>query len=288
MVTSDRLRIRETHVRDHLVPMLSRGAAGAVKLDLALRLHVSRAVDSSTPGLVDADLAWEGLHDMVRPSEYYGDELALKRKWVSDKLLTLERARLIRRDLQPGSRPRLVVLRDDASCSAVDDPAMVSGESYLSLPASALTQERLARWGAPELAAFMASMIAERYARSDPQMAYLHRRAPLGGGVWSHSLGWFADTENRRPDHHVKIAFSERTLRRGITALEAEGLMVACWISRNPRTGKINANHLPRRLYVNGFDALANENPVLELRAKETLSAVAVREKVDLSDVQIG
>jgi hypothetical protein len=278
-VLAARLRVRETHLRDHLAPLLSRGASGAVKLDLALRALTADSVGTSAPGVLDGALTWEDLHDVVRPAAYYADEVALKRKWVSDKLRILERLNLIRRRRQSGTRPRLSVLCDDGGGQPLDDPALEAGQSYTTVLGSIFTSQRIANWGSSEMSAVFAAMIAERYARADPEMTYLVRRLPVGGGAWSHPLSWFSDRAQERPAHHVRVPFSPRTLRRGITALEGEGLVVARWISRNPRTGRAYANRLPRRLYVNGFDALEVGGRTADRRVPGILAAIAMRER---------
>jgi hypothetical protein len=55
LVGKHQFRVRETHVRDHLAPLLTKGRAGAVKLDLILRgvaLNPVHKGNRKTPGQV--------------------------------------------------------------------------------------------------------------------------------------------------------------------------------------------------------------------------------------------
>lgn len=115
--------------------------------------------------------SWEAIHDLVRDGEFYGDDRAVKRQWLSDKLGHLERMGLVRRTPTAGKRSELVVLRDDGGGGIFDSPTGRSddGSSYVTVLTPLIIKHRLAHWGAPQLTAFLAAMIAERYTRSDPQ-----------------------------------------------------------------------------------------------------------------------
>lgn len=248
-----RIRIREVHVRDHLAPLLGRSAHGAVKLDVILRGLAALPGENEIPGLVPSTVRWETLHDMARPADFYrGDDTVLKRKWVSANLAQLQQMNLIRREPVPGSRPRILLLRDDGSGRPFDDPTGNVPDSYVTVLGTIVTFGRLARWRSPQIAAYIAAMIAERFARSDVLLAEHERKLPFGGGVWYRPLSWFADEDGQRPADHVRIPFSTRTLRRGIQELKKEGLMRTARISTDPRTGKVYKNG-PRILYCNGF-----------------------------------
>jgi hypothetical protein len=205
---------------------------------------------------------------LVPPGDFYGTDKHLKRKWVGEKLSKLEGLGLIRREQRPGLRPRIFVLRDDGSGEPLDDPGAVDGESYVTVVGAIFGSGRVAAWGSPQIAAYFAAMIAERYARADPAMNRVEETRPFGGGVWFRPLDWFEDKENRRPPHHVRIPFSTRTLRRGFALLRDEGVVATKRIHEDPRTGRPFANEGGRLLYYNGFD---------DLRASSSRSRVRTR-----------
>src|SRR6266542_239228 len=138
-------RVREIHVRDHLVPLLSKNRLGAAKLDLILRglaLNPEHTGSRSTPGLVLDRFTYEDLHVLAhgrfpgetRDTYTYDPKLAkLKRKWVGEKLQDLEAMKLIRREQRPGTTPTIVVLRDDGSGATFDAPDVSAGNTYVSI-----------------------------------------------------------------------------------------------------------------------------------------------------------
>ena len=248
-----RLRVREVHAQDHLAPLLSRGAVGTVKVDLLLRGLARPGGGQEEPGRVPYQLSWDHLHDLVRPRAFYGDAAVLKRKWMSDKLEQLEDMGLLHRERRAGRRPVIVMLRDDGSSLPYDDPG-ATADSYVTVLGSLFETERITSWGAPQIAAYLAAMIAERLARADPAMAHLEADRPFGGGIWFRPLNWFADDERSRPVEHIRIPFSTRTLRRGIELLRSEHLIASRRIHEDPRTGRPFATRYGRYLYFNGFD----------------------------------
>lgn len=253
-------RVRERHVAEHVAPLISSNAAGAAKLDLVLRgiaLLPAHAGNKRPPGLVLPRITYERLHDLCRPASAYlttvpEDEfpdtatLEAKRTWVGEQLLRLEELNLVRREPRPGRRPYIFVLRDDGSGNLFDDPDGKPGNSYVTLSGS-IVARYFPFWGAPELAAYMAAMVAERYERGRaPGM-------PLGGGTWYQPLRWFADEAGERPAGHVRIPFSTRTLERGFTALRKDGLVVVTRTMRRPGGGRFTQ---VRSVYTNRFDTV--------------------------------
>lgn len=270
---SGRVRLRETYVRDVVAPLLSRGASGAVKLDLVLRSLVWG--DPSGSGVLSPDITWETLHDWCRPMGHFANsDRTLKRKWVSDKLDLLEKNGVLRRTIG-GLRPSIAVLSDSMSGAPLDDPgaesaagaldsagdapadgAPTGGHTYVSVLCDGFEYGRFARWEGPQIAAYLAAMIGERYARNDPLMVPLLDTRPAGAGIWFRNLGWFADLSGQRPDHHVRIPFSERTLTRGFAALRQEGLVSSTRTAMDPRTGRPFRSAHGRVVYFNGFHDL--------------------------------
>jgi hypothetical protein len=255
-----RLRLRETYIRDVLAVQVNAGAVATVKLDLVLR---SLAQASDETGVVPARLSWEDLHDLCRPGTHYVGEIRLKRQWVGEKLARLERMNLLAREGGAcANRPRLVPLRDDGSGRPFDD-AGNSVDSYATFLVRLIEHERFQNWGAAELTAYFAAMIAERYARQDEGLGWINEERQLGGGVWFRSLDWFRDSEGRRPPEHIRIPFSERTLRRGFAELKRQGLVASKRMGVDPRTGKRFGSQFGRYVYLNGFDDTRDRRPEL-------------------------
>jgi hypothetical protein len=255
-----RIRLRESHVRDNLGPLITAKAVGAAKLDVALRGLAQWSPGSASHGYLPEAVSWEDLHDLVRDGEFYANNRDLKRKWVGEQLARLEKVRLIDRQPAQGRRPRLLVLSDRGDRSAFDDPGGAPDDSYVTLFGTLYAFGTIRGWGGPELAGYIAAMIAERYARSDSRFSEVAqlRNRPLGAGLWYRPLTWFADSEHKRPPHHVRIDFAERTLRRGFSSLRAAGLIRSEWIDTDPRTGQPFLEG-PRVLYHNLFDDVRPE-----------------------------
>ena len=252
-----RLRVRETYVRDSLAPWLSSRASGVAKVDLVLR----GLAPVEAEGRIDTDIRWDEIHDLIRPRDYYGDDRKLKRNWLGEKLERLEAENLLARAKSPGGRTRLHVLRDDASQLPLDDPGAV-GDGYVSVLGDVFHFERIAPWGSPELSAYFACMIAERFSRSSAATAFLNEGRPQGGGIWFRELKWFADPAGLRPPSHVRVPFAERTLRRGFVNLRGENLVATVRIHRDPRTGIRFKQAQGRLLYRNGFSDLRSKRGV--------------------------
>jgi hypothetical protein len=242
------------------VPLIASRAAGTAKLDLVLRCIalLPRDAGNREPGIVLPRCSWELLHDLSRGSEGLGAlspgmdpsqaVLKLKRKWVGQQLARLEDEGLLRREPRPGKRPKIILLRDDGSREALDDPDGSPGNTYATILGAVISTRTLAGWGAPELAAYLAATVAERHA------APMHK-SESGAGKWFRSLAWFADSGGfYGPESRVRIGFSEPTLERGIKKLEAAGLMSHQRIVTVPGTNRRLSG--PRNLYTNNFASL--------------------------------
>lgn len=273
-----RLRMREGYLRDFLVPQVNAGSMATAKLDLVLR---ALAQASDEPGVVPAAFTWEALHDLCRPSNHYVGEVRLKRQWVGEKLARLERLNMLsREEARAANRPRLVPLRDDGSGKPFDDPGD-SEDSYTTFLVRLIEHQQFQAWGAAELTAYFAAMIAERYARQDDGLGWVNAERPFGGGVWFRSLDWFRDAEGRRPSEHIKIPFSERTLRRGFAELRKQGLIASKRMSVDPRTGDRFGGELGgqfgRYVYLNGFDDTRQTRPDLNAHLRRIEASVRAR-----------
>jgi hypothetical protein len=180
---------------------------------------------------------------------------------------------LVQREARPGRRPRILVLADDGSGRAFDDPDGTPGNTYVTIPGYVIASERLASWGGPELCFFLAAMLGERDAAR--RLADGKPRSwPLGGGTWYRPLTWFSDLERRRSAYAVRVPFAVTTLERGLVLLERAGLVAHEQITHNPHTGKRLLG--PRNLYSNRFDLLENVSSILD----EPAFARAVQEQL--------
>lgn len=252
-------RVRERHLADHLAPMITGRAAATAKLDLVLRCValLPRDAGNRDPGTVVPRCSWELLHDLARGSGDLGtsapgldaspEERKLKRKWVGQQLARLEGEELLRREVRPGKRPKLILLRDDGSGKPFDDPDGSAGNTYVTILGAVIATRTLAHWNTQEFAAYLAATAAERYASG--------RKRDPGEGKWFRSLAWFADVDDfYGPADRVRIGFSEPTLERGIKKLEAAGLMSRERIVVAPGTNRRLSG--PRNLYTNNFASL--------------------------------
>ena len=110
----------------------------------------------------------------------------LKRNWVGKQLGVLEQAGLVQRESGHRVRPRIIVQRDHGT-GPFDDPDGKAGNSYITISGPVITHW-LRLWGTPEVSAYLAAMVADRYARlKNPD------RYPRGGAIWFETLEWFAD-----------------------------------------------------------------------------------------------
>ena len=249
---SQRIRIRETYVRDVLGVLVAQRRTGLVKLDIVLRGLARR---SRQMGEVHPELAWETIHDLCRPVESYSaDDAVLKRKWVSENLRQLEGLGSVQRHNSPNRRPVLQVQSDSHRESNFDDPG-ASGDAYVTFPGDLIAFGHLASFGTAEICATFAAINAERYSMGSPDLvqALKLEEAEFGQGVWYRPLSWFQDQRDLRPATQVRFPFSESTLKRGLKSLKAGGFVATANIKVDPRTGK-EFSRRSRSLYFNGFD----------------------------------
>lgn len=261
-------RVRESHVRDHLGPLLAQRALGAVRLDLVLRglaLNPAHSGRRPRPGVVLPQHGYETLHDLAREANRYEPDIErlessddpkarrLKRKWVGEQLAKLEKLSLIERTERPGRRPELIVLRDDGSGDDFDDPDGTPGNSYLTVLGGVIASGALAEWTAPELAAYLAAMVAERYERDRRRRRGIDP-GPVGGGHWFRPLSWFSDASMRNPGD-TTLPFSVSTLERGFAIHRKNGLVSVEKTRLIPGTGR-RFKTGTRNIYRNSFHTL--------------------------------
>ena len=245
---------------------MTRRQIGAAKLDLLLR-GIALPPDIGErpqPGVVMQRYRYEHLYDVINTGHRLGAQqpgqdpppsvLRLKRKWVRDQLLRLEALQLVERTLQKGRRSHLRVLSDDGSGRAFDDPDGSEGNLYITILGSVISSGKLAEWGAPELSAYLAAMVAERYAPGD--------RPDAGTGRWFRSLRWFRDVERYGPKERTPMPFGIATLERGFVKLEEDFLITHEHITNDPYTKHRLQGR--RNLYRNRFADLDDSFTILK------------------------
>lgn len=255
-------RIRQTHVAAHYAPLIARKAYGAVKLDLVLRAIalLPEHAGAREPGFVLWDWHYEHLHDLCKQAPQRRqtagrDDRAtrhLKRKWVMNQMAKLVELKLVRLEPRNGDRPTIVVLRDDGSRDRFDDPGEQGGsgdDRYVTIRGSVIATGALARWKAPELAAYLAAIYAEYHQERGGDRAVKSD----GTGMWWRQLAWF-NNPNWHPLGRALLPFSKSLLEDGFNALAQEGLITRQKIQRDPRNHEKFEND--RVQYHNHFDTL--------------------------------
>lgn len=267
-------RIREEHIKNNLIPMIAKKQVGAVKLDLLLRGIglLPEHAQGREPGTVLPRYSYTAMHDLVRGGAPLGDRPAgaddneatrrLKRKWIGEQLAVLEGRDLVTRTERAGRRPLITVLRDDGSGEALDDPDGTPGSEYTTILGGVLARGTIRAWGAPEICAYLAAMIAER--QHDISGPLRGERSSPGTGKWFRPLEWFADKDDfYAPLDRRRFEFSPSTLRRGLSRLQDADLVRCIRITRSPVTGEVLSG--PRNLYQNRFSTLNEEAGALPL-----------------------
>jgi hypothetical protein len=144
--------------------------------------------------------------------------------------------------------------------------------------------DHIGGWGVPEIAAYLAAMNAERHSRADAQLSAALDLDELrfGGGRWYRPMSWFSDPGGPRPEWHVRYPFADRTLRRGFWRFGRSGLVLAEWITHDPRDGHQFPNGR-RVLYHNGFDDLRSTvaHRRNRLRGRQLAAASLRRQRLD-------
>ena len=286
-------RVREQYVAGPVAEMLRKRRDGAVKLDLVLRGLALLPVDSGKrePGLVlwhQGRLSYPALHDLCRDPRRYSldaphdeiDEQSVrekKRTWVGEQMQELERRGLIRREADKrGRRPKIMVLSDLGDGTPYDDPGSDAGQGvgYVTILGRIVSSPDFRDWGAPEIAAYLCAMTADRLARHR-QRTRTDEQAPVGEATWFRQADWFnGENPNAfRGEGNVVYPFSTSTIERGLRSLCERGLIVGNRTLTNPETGR-HFQSGPRKVYRNRFVS-SGQAEVVNLSASEAPASPA-------------
>ena len=258
-------RIRQTHIAEHYGELITAKAIGAVKLDLVLRdiaLQPEHA-GARPAGFVLWNWNYEHLHDLAktapqaRSSSRRSDRQArhLKRKWISNQMGKLADLHLVKLKYRDGARPEIIML-SDLGRLPLDDPGAGSDweqnwdrDRYVTIRGGVIASRTLAKWGAPEVAAYLAALHAEFYNERGAG------RPPKSDGEssWWRQLAWF-NNGDWQPTDRVLLPFSTTLLEEGLRAHVAAGLITKKQIIRNPLTKQKLSQR--RMLYHDHFNKL--------------------------------
>lgn len=264
-------RVRQTYVANQVGDLVRTRRGDAARLDLVLRGLALLPQDAGgrAHGTV-LDISYEELHDIVRDPYTYStrhprdadlDETKIldkKRTWVREQLLVLEKLKLIKREMRPGRRPRIIVLKDDGSGDPFDDPGndaalSIAGSAYVTIPGAVFADPRFRRWTGRSLAAFLCAMTAE--GRDDGT------NDEPGNGRWFRTVEWFRG--KYRPNDRTVYKFAARTIQDGFSELE-ELKQLSHEKKRSFRSHRFDR---PRKIYRNDFGAKKAKSRRSKLRA---------------------
>jgi len=254
-------RIRHVHIAEHYSPLIAAKAIGAVKLDLVLRAIALQPEHAGKrkPGFVLWDWQYEHLHNLAklsppaRRTQNRSDRATrhLKRKWVSTQLSNLADLELVTVRPRHGARPEIIVL-SDLGKRPLDDPGAEGGyddDRYVTIRGSVIASGTLAKWGAPEVASYLAALYAEFYTDRGAGRA----ATSDGTGAWWRQLAWF-NNPNWFPQERVLLPFSKSLLEDGFNAHATAGLISRTKLKKDPRTNQ--PFDTPRVKYWNHFNKL--------------------------------
>jgi hypothetical protein len=258
-------RVSELYLANHMAPLISARRPETAKLDLVLR-GIALSPEHSgrrPPGTVlrsRSPLDYPAIHDLVRPARHFAtesleetdedsDQRAKKREWVREQLVVLEKRGLLIRTAMGDGRQQITMLNDTGDGSPFDDPGeKETRRSYITVLGSVVADPRYKDWGSPDLAGYACSMVAERYASNRARRE--EKAVPeVGTGTWFQAPGWFNGSSPHRPDEHLTIPFSSKTIERGLKNLKDQG-----FIDGRRRTTWRGKRFLhPRMIYTNQF-----------------------------------
>ena len=277
-------RVSEQYVAEHVAPLVKAHRVDAAKLDLILRgiaLSPEHA-GKRRPGTVlrrrgRVDYAY--LHDLVRDPRRFSisrpedddDDAAereQKREWVREQLRVLERRQLlVRADTGEGPR-QITMLCDLGTGDPFDDPGDKKNQRpYVTVFGGVVASSYFRDWGAPELAGYFCAMVADRYARNA-----MHRKGvnvEVGGATWYRQAEWFNNKNGYRPEGHVVLPFSTKTIERGLESMRKLGFVEGVRRRRSPDGDRFVH---PRMIYTNRFSSAGATAEIIDMTSREKLA----------------
>ncbi|MGI8414128.1 MAG: hypothetical protein ACR2QA_16880 [Solirubrobacteraceae bacterium] len=243
-----------------------------MKLDLVLRTIALQPEHAGKreAGFVLWNWSYENLHDLAKATPKAIREARrtdretrhLKRKWVNRQMTKLADLNLVKIKPRNGSRPEIVVLSDRGRF-ALDDPGAETDweqnwhrDRYVTIRGGLIATRTLAKWGAPEVAAYLAAVHAEFY--NERGGGRDSKRD--GTGTWWRQLAWFNDGD-LHPVDRILLPFSTTLLEDGLRKHVSAGLITKRQITRNPLT-RVNLQQ-SRTLYQDHFDKLNQRSRIL-------------------------
>lgn len=277
-VGKGRYRVRHRLVTEHYAPLIRGKSHGAVKLDILLRCIALAPAHAGRrqPGHVLLRVwTYEDLHDLIRDQDLSQRGTGtrteqqitkLKRKWVANQLHKLAERQLVLITERPGHTPQLTVLRDDGSGEPYDDPGGAEPyEPYFTIHGSLIAAGELRAWGATEVAAYFACLLAELHHDRGAD-----RPIRPGHEKWWRPLAWFGNDEWDPPRRTI-LPFSTTLLEEGIASLERRGMITKKLVTKSPRDGRRLPR--PRNIYQDRFDQFDTQAS-LDDRLEELLAAI--------------
>lgn len=143
------------------------------------------------------------------------------------------------------------MLCDDGTGNLFDDPGAPVPQQerrlYFTIQGTLISTGQLKSWGAPELAAYFAALLAEFHAEDRGG----GRDFVAGQGKWWRPLAWFAN-DRWDPPQRVILPFSKSLLENGLKSLETRELISRKRVLHDPRNPS-RRFYRPRNIYQNRF-----------------------------------
>ena len=257
-VGKGRNRVRHRLVTEHYAPLIRGKSHGAVKLDILLRCIALAPAHAGRrqPGHVLLRVwTYEDLHDLIRDQDLSQRGTGtrteqqitkLKRKWVANQLHKLAERQLVLITERPGHTPQLRTCAMTAAVSRTTTRRGGALQPYFTIHGSLIAAGELRAWGATEVAAYFACLLAELHHDRGAD-----RPIRPGHEKWWRRSAWFGN-DGWDPPRRTILPFSTTLLEEGIASLERRGMITRKLVTKSPRDGRRLPR--PRNIYQDRFD----------------------------------